>query len=231
MKLLTDFYNYSITGNAASGYPLNNLKSLDTNEIWKGQTASETLVIDLGFAKVIGAILLNNANFTSAVVTCANNTSFTGGISKNLTLKKDDLGIYRAFSTITSSSYRYIRVVCSSLVSGSVPTLGNIIIGPVSEIIVSEWSSDIRDKVATFESDGGAYREKKKGQSRHEFSATLNGTKAELDALPLNFDNAVIFTDLDDAADAYIIGTVKSRRKSTRNPIDSSLTLQFSEII
>ncbi len=231
MKLLTDFYDYNITGNAATGYSLNNLKTLDTNEIWKGLTSSETLVIDLGSAKVIGAIFLNNANFTSAVITCANNTSFTGGITRTLTLKKDDLGIYKAFSAITSSSYRYVRIVCSSLVSGSAPTLGNIIIGPVSEIIVSEWSSAIQDKVVTFESDGGAYREKKKGQSRHTFSAALNGSKAYLDALPLNFINAVISTDLDDVADAYIIGMAQQRRKQTRNPLDCSLNLEFAEII
>lgn len=231
MKLLTDFYNYTVTGNVASGYSLNNLKTLDTNEIWKGSNASETLVFDLGLAKKIGSIFLNNSNFTSAVITCANNTSFTGGITQNLTLKKDDLNIYRAFSFLTDTSYRYIRIVCSNLVSGTAPTLGNVIIGDTTELKVSDWSSDVQDKLVTFESDGGSYREKRKGQSHHVFSASLSGTKEELDSLPLNFDSAVIFTDLNDVADSYLVGTALNRRRSTRNPVDCSLTFNLQELI
>ena len=232
MKILTDFYNYTPSGNAASGYALTNLKSIDTNEIWKGTANSETIRIDLGSAKSVNAIFINNSNFTSASITVTNNSDYSGGITKSFTLTQDDLGIYRAFCEIgNGTAYRYIKVVCSSLVSGSVCQLGNVIIGKSSEIVISEWSADVIDLVASFESDGGAYREKRKGQSRHSFNASFTGTKDRIDSLPLNFSQAVIYTDLNNVADAYIIGIPQSRRKSVRNPVDCNLSVIFKELI
>lgn len=232
MKILTDFYNYTPSGNAASGYALTNLKSIDTNEIWKGTANSETIRIDLGSAKSVDTVFLNNSNFTSASVTVTNSSDYSGGTTKNFTLVKDDLGIYRAFCDIGGgNTYRYIKIICSTLVSGSVCQLGNVIIGKSSEIVISEWSADVIDLVASFESDGGAYREKKKGQSRHSFNASFTSTKDGIDSLPLNFSQAVIYTDLNDIADAYIIGIPQSRRKSVRNPVDCSLSVVFKELI
>lgn len=230
MKILTDFYNYTVSGNVATGYFLNNLKTLDTNEIWMGTHSSETLIIDLGSSKRIGGVFLNNANFTSAIITCASNSGFSGGVSKTVTLKKDDLGICKAFIDFANASYRYIRIECSVLISGSYVSLGNVIIAPASEIVVSEWNTDVQTKIVSFESDGGAYREKRKGQSRHSFSATLTGTKESLDSLPFNSDYAVIYTDLNDVSDCYLIGAIQQRRKGIKNPIDCSLSVQFSEL-
>lgn len=229
MKIITNFYNYTPVGNAATGYPLTNLKTTDTNEIWKGTASSETVKLDLGSARAVSAVFLNNANFTSVSVTVTNSSDYSGGTTKSFTLAKDDLGIIRGFCEIgDGSSYRYIKLVCSGT---STVTLGNVIVGNAADIAVTEWSADIEDLIASFSSDGGAYREKRKGQSRHNFTASFSGTKAVIDSLPLGFTNAVIYTDLADLSDAYLIGMPASRRKSVRNPVDCTLSVSFHEII
>jgi hypothetical protein len=233
MKLINTFNTFStISGNAATGYPLTNLATLDTNQIWKGTSNSETITIDFGSAKPVSGIFLNNANFTSAVITASNNSSFTDGVTLNLTLKADDLGIIKGFGSVSSANYRYLRVVCSSLISGStVCQLGNLIVGKAENIKVASWSSDIVDKIKSFESDGGSYRTKKTGQSRHTFGVGFTDVKAVIDNLPLDFDAGVIFTDLNDVADSYLIGRPTQRRKQVNNPLDCSLNLNLEELI
>lgn len=233
MKILKDFNNFSsITGNAASGYPLTNLAKIDSNEIWKGTSSTETIIIDFGSAKPVSGIFLNNANFTSATITASNNSSFSDGATLNLTLSKDDLGIIKGFGSVASANYRYLRVVCSSLISGStVCQMGNLIVGKAENIKVSSWSSDIVDKIKSFESDGGSYRTKKTGQSRHTFGVGFTDVKAVIDNLPLDFDAGVIFTDLNDVADSYLIGRPTQRRKQVNNPLDCSLNLNLEELI
>ena len=233
MKILKNFNVFSsITGNATTGYPLTNLATLDTNEIWKGTSNSETITIDFGSAKPVSGIFLNNTNFTSAVITASNNSDFSSGVTLNLTLKKDDLGIIKGFGTIAETNYRYLRIVCSSLVTGfTVCQMGNLIVGKSENIRVSSWSSDIIDKVVDFESDGGSFRNKKKGQSRHNFSASYSYTKAYLDSYPLDFDNAVIYTDLNDVSDSYLIGRPTQIRKNVNNPNDCSMSFVLKELI
>ena len=232
MKILIKFNSFSsITGNAASGYPLTNLATLDSNEIWKGTSNTETITIDFGSAKPVSGIFFNNANFTSAVVTASNNSDFSSGVQLNLTLKKDDLGIIKGFGTIAETNYRYLRIVFSSVVSGSVCQLGNLIVGKSENIKVASWSPEVVDKIKDFESDGGSYRTKKRGQSRHVFSVGFTNIKSVIDGLPLDFDEAVIFTDLDNVADSYIIGRPEQRRGTVNNILDCSLNLVLKELI
>lgn len=233
MKLINKFNTFStISGNAATGYPLTNLAKIDTNEIWKGTGTSETITIDFGSAKPVSGILLNNANFTSAVITASNNSSFSDGVTLNLTLSKDDLGIIKGFGSVASANYRYLKVVCSSLVSGaSVCQLGNLIVGKAENLRVVSWGEEITDKIVPFESDGGSYRSKPKGQSRHVFSASIDGSKSELDALFMNWDYGVIYVDMSNVADSYLIGRPTQRRKNINNSADCSFSCTFEEQI
>ena len=232
MKLIKNFNVFStINGNAASGYPLTNLATIDTNEIWKGTSTSETITIDFGSSKPVSGIFLNNANFTSAVITASNNSDFSSGVTLNLTLKKDDLGILKGFGSVANSNYRYLRVVCSTLSSGSVCQLGNLIVGKAENLKVASWSPEIIDNIKEFESDGGSFRSKKKGQSRHTFRAGFSDIKSVIDELPLDFDFAVIFTDLSNVADSYIIGRPTQRSGNINNILDCSLNLVLKELI
>ena len=233
MKILKSFNTFSsITGNAATGYPLTNLAKLDTNEIWKGTSSTETITIDFGSAKPVSGIFLNNTNFTSAIITASNSSDFSGGVQLNLTLKKDNLGIIKGFGTIASTNYRYLKVVCSGLVSGAtVCQMGNLMVGKSENIKVASWAPEIIDKIIDFESDGGSYRTRRKGQSRHIFNVGFTNIKTAIDELPLDFDYAVIFTDLSDVADSYIIGRPEQRRGNVNNPLDCSLNLVFKELI
>lgn len=233
MKILKGFNTFSsITGNAATGYPLTSLSKLDTNEIWKGTSSTETITIDFGSAKPVSGIFLNNTNFTSALITASNNSNFSDGVMLNLTLSRDDLGIIKGFGSVASTNFRYLRIVCSNLISGAtVCQMGNLIVGEAENIKVSSWSIDIVDKIKSFESDGGSYRTKKTGQSRHTFSVGFTDIKAVIDNLPLDFDAGVIFTDLSDVADAYLVGRPTQRRKQINNPLDCSLNLNLEELI
>lgn len=233
MKLINKFNTFStISGNAATGYPLTNLAKIDTNEIWKGTGTSETITIDFGSAKPVSGVLLNNANFISAVITASSSSDFSSGVTLNLTLAKDDLGIIRGFGSVASTNYRYLKVVCSGLISGATAIqLGNLIVGKAEDIKVVSWSPEVIDKIVDFESDGGSFRSRQKGQGRHSFNVSFSDVKSVIDGFSLNFDYGVIFTDLNNVADAYIIGRPRQRRGNVNNINDCSLSLVLNEII
>lgn len=241
MKLLTDQNMRTFTGivasSAAAGFPVTNLQQYDPGLIWKAAAFAGdiNIVIDLGAAAAIPQIWLNNANFTSATLQANAADSWSSpSVSKSVTLAKDDIGIYKGFFDLSATNYRYVRIVIpvQALVFGTVPQLGNIIIGTAADLRVASWAAQTARNYSKFQPDGGGYRKNAKGRARHIFSVGVSGTKAEVDAIVLSgWEAAIIFTDLADVADSYLVYPPESTGKSIRNPLDAERSFALEELV
>lgn len=228
MKLITDKNMRSISSITASSsdeyFPTANLLTLDPSEIWKADSflASCRLVIDCGSAVAIPQIWLNNANFLNCTLQANDSNDWASpAVSKDVILASDDIGIYKGYFDLSSANYRYISIlipVQTLLDSDTVPTLGNVIVGNALELKVASWDFQIENPVSIFRPDSGGYRRQNKGRGRHIFTISLQDSKPAMDSRPLKgWDIAVIFTDLADVADSYLVYVPINRRGSTRN--------------
>lgn len=241
MKLLTDqnmtTINSVTASGSAEGFPASNLLNYDPDLIWKADAFSSdvTLVLDLLAATPIDYIWLNNANFLSATLQAnASNVWTSPSVSKNVTLAEDDAGVVKGFFDLSSTDYRYVRIVIPVQTltdGGSVPSLGNIILGSVEDIRVSSWVPDVAQEFYSFQADGGSFVKASKGKARHVFSIAIVAlTKAELDALPLKgWSQAVIFTDLGNVADSFLVYPPAARRPRVRSQIDCDIEFTLDE--
>lgn len=241
MKLLTDQNMRTFTSIVASseavGFPATNLQQYDPGLIWKAAafSADVTITIDLGAAAAIPQIWLNNANFASATLQANASDSWgSPSVSQAVTLAKDDIGIYKGYFDLSATNYRYVRVVIpvQALTSGTVPQLGNIIIGTAADLRVASWAAQTARNFSKFQPDGGGYRKNAKGRARHAFSVGVLGTKAEVDAVILSgWEAAIIFTDLADVADSYLVYPPETTGKSIRNPLDAERSFVLEELV
>ncbi len=243
MRIMPD-YNFSlietITSNSTNPlFPALNLLELDPAVVWRAASfsAAITLVFDFASAQNVNKIWLNNANFTTATIQANATDSWTApAVTKDVTLAKDDLGICRGYFELSNTDYRYVRLVIpvQTLLSGTVPELGNVIIGEDLDFSpVAEFNSEIVDEYYTFISDSGRYFKNQRYTPRHVLSlAFANQIKAAIDALPLSgWATAIIFSDLSDVAEAYLVYPPVDRRKIILNPLDCSLSFTLEELV
>ena len=226
-------------GSEAVGFPAANLLQHDPDLIWKAAafSGSIAITIDLSVAGAIDHIWLNNANFLTATIQAnATNVWTSPAVTKNVALIEDDVGIIKGFFDLTNTQYRYVRVVISLQTltdGGSVPWLGNVILGVSEDLLVSSWEPTVQQEYNSFVSDGGSYNEEEKGKARHVFSALMSGvTKAEIDSAPLKgWATAVIFTDLGSVADSYLVYSPKGKQLKVRSQIDCELSYTLRQLV
>lgn len=244
MKLLPDYNMHVIDSITASSvnalFPAANLKEYDPAVIFKAAafSAAVTLVIDLLTAKSVKNVWLNNANFTSATLQAnAANSWGSPAVSKNVVLAADDTGIIKGYFELSSSAYRYVRIsipVQTLADGGTVPWLGNVIIGvDVAFSPVSKWTPDVNHDFYNFVADGGSYFKTQKSKPRHVFGVGIEHiTKSSLAALPLNrWQHAIIFTDLADVADSYLVYPPAGRKNTVLSNIDCSTEFVLEELV
>ncbi len=243
MRILPD-YNFrhfaSITANSENSlFPATNLTELDPCVIWKAASFSDAAIItiDLGATRQINRIWLNNANFRSATIMADTTDQWSSPVTESVTLVKDDLGILKGYFSFTQGSYRYIRISIPVQIlenNNLVPSLGNIIIGSdVDFSPVAKWEPDVDYNFYTFTSDGGSYFKTPKTKPRHIFGCGFEHiSKAEHKNLPITgWNNAIIYTDLDDVSDSYLVYPPAGRSSDVRNPLDCSIEVTFEELV
>lgn len=243
MRLLLDYNMRTITAITTNSenslFPAANLKELDPAVIWKA-TAFNTAVsiaIDFGKAVTVDKIWLNNANFLTATIQANSSNSWSSpAVNKNVVLVSDDIGIVKGYFNLSTSAYRYVRVLIplQTLESGNRPTLGNIIIGKDIDFSpVSKFETNISHDYYSFVSDGGSFFKTPKTKARHVFEVAMEHiTKSELKAIPLNhWQNAIIFTDMADVSDSYLVYPPASRKNEILSSIDCSIDFKLEELV
>lgn len=243
MRILPDYNFRNIASISANNenplFPVSNLKELDPTVIWKALDFSAPIEItaDLGSPLSVNKIWLNNANFRTAILMANSSDSWEEPeMTKTITLGKDDLGVLKGYFDIGSAPFRYIKlaVPLQGLDKGDAPYLGNFIVGNDLDFSpVSKWEPDVDYAFYTFTSDGGSYFKTPKTKPRHVFGCGFEHiTKSEHKALPITgWNNAIIYTDLDDVSDSYLVYPPAGRSSNVRNPIDCSIELVFEELV
>lgn len=242
MKLITDKNMRAVSvitaSSVAEGFPAANLLQYDPDLIWKANAfaASIRITLDLGSASDIDHIWLNNANFLSAVIEANSANSWASpAVSVPVTLASDDIGVIKGFFDLSAVPYRYVSIVIpvQTLVSETVPQLGNIIIGSSVYLYASTWEPTKQEEVNIWQPDGGGYIEESKGKARHIFSTSMLGiTKAELDAAPLKgWEIAVVYTELGSVADSYLVYRPKGWRPRVFSQINCEVEYVMRELV
>lgn len=240
MKLMNSFRTLttiSASGSSA-GFPAANIALLDPGITWKADTfpnpAGAWLKVDFGSAQSVAGLFLNNANFTTATWQGNATDSWTSpSFSQALTNATDKAGKTKGFfSPTVAFNYRYLRLFIpyQALISGSLPTLGNLIAGAtVVEPRASAWAPATLTAFATFHADGGTYSKTRKGIKRHVITVSFNGSLAETETWLGTFDDAVIFSDLGNPADSYLVYFPDSIRPSLKSTLDVTVDMAFEE--
>jgi hypothetical protein len=241
MKLLTSRNQSIINAISASseitGLEAANLLKTDPGIIWKAETfsaAGASIVLALGTASPVDFIWLNNGNFSLATIQANNTDSWASpAVSKNVELKEDDLCVNKGFFALSEIDYEYVRIFIpyqDLLDDEALPWLGNIILGKAEEAVFSGWNPSIIESKNTFISDGGNYHESKKGHDRHRFDVSLGDTKEDLDSAPLKkWEYAVVFTDLEDPADSYLVWPPSNIKKQIKHIRAAKMSFVFME--
>lgn len=242
MKLITDKNMriiISITASSSDSYfPASNLLTFDPGVIWKAAafSAAVRLTMDFGATVEMPHIWINNANFLNCTLQANSSNSWTSpALSKDVTLASDDISICKGFFDFSPVNYRYASIlipVQALLDAETVPTLGNVIVGTASALKVAAWEFQIETPVSIFRPDSGGYRRQNKGRERHVFTLSLQDSKPGMDARPLKgWELGVIFTDLADVADSYLVYKPIGRKGSTRNINDQARTEVLEEYV
>lgn len=240
MKLMKSFRSLptiSASGSAA-GFPAGNIALLDPGLIWKADAftnpAGAWLKVDFGSAQAVAGLFLNNANFLTATWQGnATDSWTTPSFSQSLTLGTDRAGKVKGFfSPVAAFNYQYMRLFIpyQTLASGTLPTLGNLIAGAtVIEPRASEWTPATITAFNVFHADGGAYSKTRRGIKRHAISVSFNGTLTETEAWLGSFDDAVIFSDLGNAADSFLVYFPEHIRPTLKSIADVKTDMVFEE--
>lgn len=242
MKLITDNNMRAVSvitaSSEAAGFSVANLLKYDPDLIWKAASfsANVRITLDLGSPGALDHIWLNNANFLSAVIEAnASNSWASPAVSVPVTLAEDDIGVIKGFFDLSATPYRYVSVVVpvQTLVSGTLPQLGNIIIGNSVYLYASTWEPTVQEEMNAWQPDGGGYVEESKGKARHIFSTSMLGiTKAELDAAPLKgWEVAIVNTELGSVADSYLVYRPKGMRIRVFSQINCEVEYVMRELV
>lgn len=242
MKLLTDI-NMSAIGtitasSSAAGFPATNLLQYDPNLVWQADafSAAISLVLDFNVAADLDHIWLNNANFIEATIQANSANSWASpAVSRSVTLASDNANVYKGFFELSSTKYRYARIVIpvqGLLFGDTLPCLGNVIVGKAVDVRFDTWSPDVNEETERFKSDGGSLSLNRRGTPQHIFSATITGTKEEVEttaALVRNWNLGVIYTELRGVGDSYLVYGPTGIKGRDRSPIDCDREATFEE--
>lgn len=239
MKLLKDrdFLEFStITASSFDvNFPPSNLILFDPGVVWKAETFAEelNLVIDLGAPLKARHIWLCNANFVNCTIQASSADSWAmPEVSRLVTLVKDRVGILKGFFDLSTSNYRYIRLIIpvQPLAFGSVPQLGNIIIGAASELSVSDFSVSETWKWKKFESDGGSYSQIRKGRGRQSIQLAFHGSALDISSIAFSdSDLILLFADLGDVSESYLVYAPETGVIKKRNSLDAEVSYVLEE--
>lgn len=239
MKLLSTFESLATltaSGSNAS-FPVANVIDIEPFKRWHADAyAGDVWVMnDFGSAKSLTAIFLNQCNFPACKVQ-GNDTNSWGTPSFELScaLVVDDAGNRKGWFDLSAFNYRYIRVLIASGQtldnSETVPAIGNIIAGTSAALpLVGDFVARMVQRSIRFESDGGAVDKVKVGRPRHIISIGIGDSLANIRSMPKRWTIGVLFADLANAGEAWLVFPPDDWNRPIRSVIDADLQFNLEE--
>jgi hypothetical protein len=238
MKLLTTFNTLtSITSSGAgAGFPVANIADLDPMKRWVASAYAGDVWVKAAVGAGFTGAFLNRCNFPHCHIQWNATDVWTSPtINEAVTLVLDDCGNRKGWFAIpagTASGYIRILIESGQTLDNSetLPAIGNLIIGTPTDIpYVAEFNPRVIQKWDRFESDGGGLARSKRGRARHVISMAFNDTLANIRALLKTWTMAVLFADLDNAGEAWLVYGPDSWDKPIASPLDASIGITLEE--
>ena len=239
MKLLSVFETLATltsSGENAS-FPASNIKLLDPMLRWHADayTGAVWLMVDFGAAKSLTGFFLNQANFPACVISGDDTPSpWSPAFTMNCSLLRDDLNNRKGFFSSSTFNYRYLRVTIAGSQSldnsETVPSLGNLIVGASETLpFVTDLNPAIVTKKKSFDCPGGGYFEADIGRGRQVITMGLGDTWAKFRSMSKSWADAVVFADLGNVAESWLVFSPGNWEKPIKNIFDSKMSFQLRE--
>lgn len=249
MKLIHLFQAFSAltSSGALAGFPVANVADTDPGVYWKAATYAGDcwLKINFGSPLSIASVFLNRANFPHCHIQGNtsddwNNPPFDLGCN----LVRDDAKNRKGWFDLTSFTYQWMLILIpagqtldDTIASGTpdtLPILGNLIAGVTTTGVatlpdVASLSPRLLAKFDKFETDAGGLNKRRRGKSRHVLSLDIGDTLANVRAMPKTWDIGVIFADLGNADEAWIVYPPDDWDKPITSVIEAGLRFSLEE--
>lgn len=239
MKILSEFLSLSnlTASSSATNFPVENITNIEPMQRWKPATyaADVSIVIDFLTAQTLNTAFLNRCNFPVCKIQGNDTDIWTApAFEQSVNLSCDIAENRKAWVELENFNYRYLRIVIASGQtldnSETLPAIGNLIAGTSENLpMVSAFTTELIKKFDRWESDGGSYHKQSKGRARHVVSLKIDATLSEMRSFFVGWDYAVLFADLGNVSDAWLVFGVERLQNAIRNPIDTTLLLGLEE--
>ena len=238
MRILTIFDSLgTLTSSGdASGHGRANIADLDPAMVWKADAyAGEVwLKMDLGSAKALTAVFLNRANFPQARIQGHASDSWgTPSFNLLVDLVRDEAENRKVYTQLTAFNYQWLRILIpgsQALDSGLVPELGNLIIGTdAATPLCPRLDVTLVSRIDRFEPSGAGMRKRFRGEPWHLIDAEFSDSLANIQALPKIWNHAVLWADLGDVSQSWLVTRPDRWSRPLKNVLDAQLRQTFEE--
>ncbi len=235
MRILTEFETFPVLTSSgdAAGYIRTNIADLDPGLVWRADAYAGDvwLKIDFESAKSLTATFFNRANFPQARIQGHASDSWEEpDYNVLVTLGKDEADNRKGYFQLSGFNYRWLRILIpgsQELDSGSVPELGNLIIGTdAATPDCPAAGTNLLSTVDRFEPAGGGVVKRFRGRQYHTIDLEYSGTLAEIKGLPKTWEHAVLWLITDDAGECYLV----TRPERWSRPIQNKLACRLKQV-
>lgn len=239
MKLLSTFTDLGTptSSGATSGFPVTNIEDLDPMVRWKADAYAGDVWVkaDMASAQALTALFLNRCNFPQCRIQGHASDDFTSpSFNQLVSLVQDDAGNRKGWFDLTAFNYRWLRILIASGQtldnSDTLPAIGNLIVGASAELpVVAAVEPRLLQRQDRFEPDGGGLSKQKRGRARHIISVSVGDSLANVRAMAKTWDMGVIFADLDDAGEAWLVYPPEDWTKPIKSVAEAELRFILEE--
>lgn len=239
MKIISIFETLvTLTSSSENAsFPDDNIKDLDPLKRWWASSYSGEawLKINFGAAKTLSAAFLNQGNFPQCRIQGNSSDAWVAPpFDLECDLVVDDAKNRKGWFDLTAFSFQWLRILIPPGQtldnSDTVPKLGNLIVGAASTLpLVSELDPTMIQRKKAFETNSGGYRENKKGRARHVITMGIGDSLTNIRAMPKTWDIAVIFADLGNAGESWLVYPPENWSRPIKSIIDAQLRFTLKE--
>ena len=237
MKLLSSFLtmtNLSSSG-AASGFPVSNIADAEPMKRWQASAYAGDVWVKAQISSAIGSLFLNRCNFSHAHVQWNATDSWTSPtIDQGVDLALDDAGNRKAWVDLPANDAGFVRILIPGSQaldnSESVPAIGNLIVGTAATLpTIGDFNPRLIQRVNRFESDAGALAKTPIGRARHVIQIGVGDSLANVRAMPKTWPLGVIYADLGNAGESWLVFPPEDWDRPIRNVLDAQLRFSLEE--
>jgi len=237
MKILSTFAAFTPeSSGAATGFPAAHAIDLDPMQRWIADAYAGAVNVSSSTEGTgVTAVFLNRCNFASAKIQFCATTAFSEiTYELEIALVKDGAGNRKGWFDLAAAKSGYFRILIAASQTlddeETVPAIGNLIVGiGVALPTVSAYNPRLIQRTRRFESDAGGLVKTRVGRSRHIIQLDIGDEYSAISAVPKDWDDAVVFADLNNVADAWLVFPPDDWNRPFRSFLDCSMSFYLEE--